>query len=68
MVALFAFLISGTVQVAQITPAETLDPIPTGGAITEEVEHDWQERRAAYEQCPACVSVQPFPEGELPED
>ncbi|EFL90726.1 hypothetical protein [Ahrensia sp. R2A130] len=68
MAVLLALLISGSIQVAQLTPAETLDPITTGGPITQQMKLEWQERRDAYEQCKACVSQQPFPEGELPED
>ncbi|MEM1318149.1 MAG: hypothetical protein AAGF29_07790 [Pseudomonadota bacterium] len=65
---LLALLLGGAVEVAQITDIEPLDPITTGGTITEQAQRDWEERREAYKLCKECIAEQAFPEGELPED
>lgn len=41
-----------------------VDPIVTGVRVTAEQKKKWASERAAYEQCPKCVTDQPFPEAD----
>ena len=68
MSVLFALLVAAAVEMAHLSEAATIDPITTGGTVTEQMKRDWEERRATYERCEACLAEQAFPEGDLPED